>query len=56
MKPEEISTNKYLKNLYGGNVVFEPDGNIPPDFLVNSVYAVEVRRLNQPKLLPTKGN
>jgi hypothetical protein len=47
MKPEEISTNKYLKNLYGGNVVFEPDGNIPPNFLVNSVYAVEVRRLNQ---------
>jgi hypothetical protein len=47
MKPEEVSTNKYLRNHYGENVVFEPDGNIPPDFLVNSVYAVEVRRLNQ---------
>jgi hypothetical protein len=47
MKPEEVSTNKYLKNHFGGNVVFEPDGNVPPDFAVNSIYAVEVRRLNQ---------
>jgi hypothetical protein len=47
MKPEEITTDKYLKKNYGENVVYEPDGNIPPDFLVNSKYAVEVRRLNQ---------
>jgi hypothetical protein len=47
MKPEEISANKYLKNHYGENVFFEPDGNVPPDFAINSIYAVEVRRLNQ---------
>jgi hypothetical protein len=28
-------------------VVFEPDGNIPPKFLENSIFAIEVRRLNQ---------
>ena len=30
-----------------GSVVFEPDGNIPPDFLVGTDIAVEARRLNQ---------
>lgn len=29
------------------NVLYEPDGNIPPDFLVNGDIAIEVRRLNQ---------
>ena len=29
------------------NVVYEPDGNIPPDFLVDGNIAIEVRRLNQ---------
>jgi hypothetical protein len=29
------------------NVIFEPDGNIPPDFLVEGTIAIEVRRLNQ---------
>lgn len=29
------------------DVVFEPDGNVPPDLLVNGKIAVEVRRLNQ---------
>lgn len=47
MKHEEISANNYLRDCYGENVVFEPDGNIPPDFAVNSIIAVEVRRLNQ---------
>jgi len=27
--------------------VYEPDGNVPPDFLVNGRIAIEVRRLNQ---------
>jgi len=27
--------------------VYEPDGNVPPDFLVQGTIAVEVRRLNQ---------
>jgi len=29
------------------NIKFEPDGNIPPDILLNGKIAVEVRRLNQ---------
>jgi len=29
------------------DVIYEPDGNVPPDFLVNGRIAVEVRRLNQ---------
>lgn len=37
----------YLESLRLGHVVHEPDGNIPPDFLVDGRIAVEVRRLNQ---------
>lgn len=37
----------YLAHLGYTNVVYEPDGNIPPDFLVNGNIAIEVRRLNQ---------
>jgi hypothetical protein len=29
------------------NVIYEPDGNVPPDFLVDDRIAVEVRRLNE---------
>ncbi|WP_239797687.1 hypothetical protein [Candidatus Nitrotoga arctica] len=29
------------------DVVYEPDGNVAPDFLVNGAIAIEVRRLNQ---------
>jgi hypothetical protein len=29
------------------NVVYEPDGNVPPDFLIDGNIAIEVRRLNQ---------
>ena len=29
------------------DIVFEPDGNIPPDFSIEGKIAVEVRRLNQ---------
>lgn len=29
------------------DIVYEPDGNVPPDFLINGSIAVEVRRLNQ---------
>ncbi len=29
------------------NIEYEPDGNIPPDILVNDRIAIEVRRLNQ---------
>ena len=29
------------------NILFEPDGNVPPDILVDDKIAIEVRRLNQ---------
>jgi hypothetical protein len=29
------------------SIVYEPDGNVPPDFLVDGTTAIEVRRLNQ---------
>lgn len=44
-KDEEIAET-FLKTKYK-TVVFEPDGNIPPDFLVDNRIAVEVTRLNQ---------
>ena len=47
MKREEQTAETYLKSLDIGDVVFEPDGNIPPDFLLNGTIAIEVRRLNQ---------
>lgn len=47
MKREERIAEIYLKSLYMGEVVHEPDGNIPPDFLLDGRIAIEVRRLNQ---------
>jgi hypothetical protein len=37
----------YLQSLGADHIIYEPDGNIPPDFLVDSRLAIEVRRLNQ---------
>jgi len=47
MDRSERVAYEYL--LFRGHldVVYEPDGNIPPDFLVDGHIAVEVRRLNQ---------
>jgi hypothetical protein len=47
MNLDEVRVFKYLKAHFGENVVFEPDGKVPPDFLVDSAFAVEARRLNQ---------
>jgi len=47
MNEDEKISYEYLVNHGFTNVVFEPDGNIPPDFLINGSIAVEVRRLNQ---------
>src|SRR2546428_10053599 len=38
---------KSPQNQALGEVVSEPHGNVPPDFLVNGRIAVEVRRLNE---------
>jgi hypothetical protein len=47
MKREEKITEAYLRSLGFKDVVFEPDGNISPDFSIDGRIAVEVRRLNQ---------
>lgn len=48
MKREERIAYNALKNLDSKfNIVYEPDGNKPPDFSINGSIAVEVRRLNQ---------
>lgn len=46
MNQDESIAEKYLKTYYE-NVVYEPDGNIPPDFSIGDSVGVEVRRLNQ---------
>jgi len=47
MKPEEIIAKKYLEQHESGVLVYEPDGKIPPDFSLNSIIGIEVRRLNK---------
>lgn len=43
---EELVANHLAHRGYT-NVVYEPDGNIPPDFLIDGKIAIEVRRLNK---------
>ena len=38
---------EYLSHQGIQSVVYEPDGNMPPDFVIDGRIAVEVRRLNQ---------
>lgn len=48
MKPEEKIAKKYLEQQGLGSPIFEPDGNIPPDFaFLPQQKAIEVRRLNR---------
>lgn len=47
MNRDEQTVDAYLKSLGQGEVVYEPDGKVPPDFLVGGRIAVESRRLNQ---------
>lgn len=47
MDKSEQLVDRYLRSLGHESVIYEPDGNIPPDFLVDGRIAVEVRRLNQ---------
>ena len=46
MKEEERIAKKYLEN-FSKDIVYEPDGKIPPDFKMDQVVAIEVRRLNK---------
>ena len=47
MKWEEQIALDYLTACGHKEIVFEPDGNVPPDFSVGRSVAVEVRRLNE---------
>lgn len=47
MDDSETLAEAYLRSLGYADVRYEPNGNIPPDFLVDGRIAVEVRRLNQ---------
>jgi len=47
MKQEEQIAKMYLEHIGFSSIDYEPDGNIPPDFVINGDIAVEVRRLNQ---------
>jgi hypothetical protein len=47
MDETETLAKQFLAGLGLGVPVFEPDGNVPPDFLLEGRIAVEVRRLNQ---------
>ena len=37
---------EYLAQQNFSDLVYEPDGNVPPDFLINGHIAVEARRFN----------
>ncbi|MCH8542542.1 MAG: hypothetical protein LAT61_03120 [Alcanivorax sp.] len=47
MDSTERLVKNNLKHQGYTDIVYEPDGNVPPDFLINGSIAVEVRRLNQ---------
>jgi hypothetical protein len=47
MDASERLAEAYLKTLGFKEIKYEPDGNVPPDFLCDRRVAVEVRRLNQ---------
>jgi len=47
MDANEAHAMRFLEELGLGPVIYEPDGNHPPDFVTVDGTAVEVRRLNQ---------
>lgn len=46
MDSAEMLSQAFLRSQGFNTVEYEPDGNIPPDFLCDGQIAVEVRRLN----------
>lgn len=47
MDPTEELVFEHLAYRGYANIVYEPNGNVPPDFRVDNNIAIEVRRLNQ---------
>ncbi|HPB04008.1 MAG TPA: hypothetical protein PLH00_04100 [Bacteroidaceae bacterium] len=56
MNKDEKIALQYLESLGFENIVHEPDGNIPPDFLINNKIGIEVRRLNQNYMSGNRNN
>ncbi len=54
MNNDEQIAHKYLNSLDYTIIEHEPNGNVPPDFLLDKKIAVEIRRLNQHKLVNGK--
>lgn len=46
MDDSETIVMQFLQQQGYSNIVYEPDGNVTPDFLINGTIAIEVRRLN----------
>ena len=44
---DEIRAKQYLQTLKHSTLVYEPLGNVTPDFLLDNKTAIEVRRLNR---------
>lgn len=44
---EELRAQEYLLSLDYTDIVYEPLGNVTPDFVIDKSIAVEVRRLNR---------
>jgi len=56
MKAEEQTAEAWLcANYHDIQIEFEPDGSIPPDFLLGGSVAIEVRRLNETRIDPVNG-
>lgn len=47
MDAAEAHVREYLRHCGHEKVDHEPDGNVPPDFLIDDRIAIEVRRLDQ---------
>ena len=54
MKNSDKWAHEYLTSRGFAEVVYEPDGNVPPDFLIDGRIAVEARRFNQHDRAPNR--
>ena len=52
-RADEMIARDYLESLCLGDLIYEPDGNQTPDFVIGGRIAVEVRRLNRHVDTPT---
>lgn len=55
MKREENIAESYLRSIGLSEIIYEPDGNVPPDFSAEERIAIEVRRLNQNEITASGG-